>query len=136
MTEQELNQLMKASASDAVKISQEEFELDLDYSAQSIPLIDDALMRYLDTYKEQALENKAIFTLCNVYGAYIGETYKKLVGGTWKIDDRDPEAPSILMHVNDNSYAFAGICYEKLVKDNTVSIASYFQAALNAHFNR
>ncbi len=133
MNEQELNELMIASADDAVRISREEFNLDLDFSADSILLIDEIILRYLNTYEEQALENKAVFTLCNIYGAYIGETYKQLVGGNWKIDNHNPEAPSILLHVNDNSYAFAGICYEKLVKDNSISIAQYFQAALDAH---
>lgn len=133
MTPTELNTLMTESARDAVTVTKEQFGIDLDYSSQSIENIDLAITNYLDTFREQALENKAIFTLCNIYGAYLGETCKTIVGGEWRIDDSNSDAPNVFLHINDNSYAFAGICYEKLVNDSAISVQAYFEAAINNH---
>jgi hypothetical protein len=43
---------------------------------------------------------------------------------------QDEEAPSIMLMYQDKTFAFAGICYERLVNDNTVSVESYFTEAI------
>lgn len=129
----ELLQLMNDSAKDAVLASKEQFDIELDYSMESIALVDFAINNYLDTFKAQALEDKAVFTICNIYGAYIGESFRKLAGGNWMLDETKAVAPSIFISIDDKQYAFAGICYEKLVNDNKVSIKQYFDLALAAH---
>ncbi|WP_026375097.1 hypothetical protein [Aestuariibacter salexigens] len=127
----ELQQLMTESASDAAKVSQEEFGITLDFSADSIALVDDMLLAFVDKYKADALEDKHVFTLCNVFGAYIGEIFRNLVGGTWRYDTSDPKAPYVLLEYGERSYAFAGICYERLVNDSAVSVKDYFDQALS-----
>jgi hypothetical protein len=129
----ELLQLMSDSAQDAVLVSREQFNIDLDYSSESVALVDVAINSYLDTYKEQALEDKAVFTLCNMYGAYIGESFRKIVGGNWVFDEKHVDSPSVYISIDDKEYAFAGICYEKLVNDSKVSAKEYFDLAMAAH---
>lgn len=133
MNTKELLQLMNDSAQDAVLVSKEQFDIDLDYSSESVALVDLAINRYLDTYKEQALEDKAVFTLCNIYGAYIGECFRKIVGGNWILDEKQADSPSVFISIDDKEYAFAGICYEKLVNDSKVSTKEYFDLAIAAH---
>lgn len=133
MNNLELLQLMTDSAKDAVLVTKEQFNLELDYSVNSIIFVDDAINGYLDIYKAQALEDKAVFTLCNMYGAYIGEVFRKAVGGNWVFDEHIKDAPSIFISIKQNQYAFAGICYEKLVNDSKVSVQQYFDLALSAH---
>ena len=72
MKQQELETLMTESAQDAVGTSHEIFQIELDYSADSIALVDDLLLAFVAQYHDQALEDEAVFTLCNIYGAYIG----------------------------------------------------------------
>jgi len=130
MEQQALNKLMRDSANDAIKTSEEEFGIELDFSSESILLIDTIISKFLDIYNDQVLEDKAVFTICNIYGAYIGEVFRKLAGGQWQYNLQDEEAPSIMLMYQDKTFAFAGICYERLVNDNTVSVESYFTEAI------
>jgi hypothetical protein len=130
MEQQALNQLMRESADDAIQTSREEFAIDLDFSADSISLVDTIISKFLDIYNDQALEDKAVFTICNIYGAYIGEVFRKLAGGQWQYNLQDEDAPSIMLMYQNKTFAFAGICYERLVNDNTVSVERYFTEAI------
>ena len=135
MDKNELDSLMKDSAENAVISTQNEFSIALDGTPDSIANVDDALLSFLDKYKDNALEDQAVFTLCNIYGAYVGEVFKTTVGGEWRYDNSNPEAPFVVLDFNDFSYAFAGICYERLVNDSTVSVKAYFDQAVanNTH---
>ncbi|MBO1255507.1 hypothetical protein J3L16_07410 [Alteromonas sp. 5E99-2] len=135
MQQEELDELMQASASDAVSTSQEEFSLELDFSSESIGLVDDVLLGFVDKYQDQALEDEAVFTLCNIYGAYVGEVFKKVVGGEWLYDNTDPEAPYLVLSYGSHTYAFAGICYERLVNNSQVSVRAYFNQAVSNNRN-
>jgi hypothetical protein len=131
MEQQALNQLMRESANDAIKTSQEEFALALDFSIESISTVDTIIRMFLEHYKDQVLEDKVVFTLCNIYGAYIGETFKKLAGGQWQYNIEKEDAPSIMLMYQDKTFAFAGICYERLVNGSNVSVKRYFDEALS-----
>ena len=132
MEQQALNQLMQESASDAVQTAREMFGITLNYDAASIALVDEILVRVVQTYNDKALEDNAVFTLCNIYGAFIGEVFKTLAGGQWRYDQSEPDAPFVVLDVGDRSYAFAGICYERLVNDSKVSVRAYFDLALKS----
>lgn len=132
MEQQALNQLMRESADDAIKTSREEFAIELDFSPESIALVDTVISKFLDTYNDQALEDKAVFTICNIYGAYIGETFRKLAGGQWQYNLQNEGAPSIMLMYQEKTFAFAGICYERLVNDSSVSVQRYFNEALGS----
>ncbi|WP_394220365.1 hypothetical protein [Alteromonas gracilis] len=133
MTPDELNKLMADCASDAVATAAEEFNIVLDHSPASVELIDDVLLSFVDKYHDQALEDQAVFTICNIFGAYVGEILKAQLSGEWVYDQTDPNAPSVFLKVGDNTYAFAGICYERLVNDSQVSVNAYYQQALSNH---
>lgn len=127
MEQAELNQLMSSSAADAVKITAEEFNITLDYSVASISLLDDVLLSFIDRYQEEAQTDQALFTLANIYGAYMGEVYKKEYGGEWYL--ADSETSSVMLTLGEKSFAFAGICYERLAKDQKTSVLKYFALA-------
>lgn len=131
MLQQELEVLMKDSAANAVETAQSEFSVTLDYTRDSVKLVDDVILMFVEKFQDKALEDTAVFTICNIYGAYLGEVFKKQVGGTWRYDDSNPDAPYVLLDVGDNSYAFAGICYERLVNDSQISVYNYFEQALH-----
>ena len=129
----ELEQLMKDSAQNAVNTALEEFDITLDFTPESVAVVDDILLSFIDKYHDKALEDEAVFTICNIFGAYVGETLKRIIGGTWFYDQSNPEAPYVLLEIGNKSYAFAGICYERLVNDSQVSVKVYFDNALNNH---
>ncbi|GAB55217.1 hypothetical protein GPUN_1086 [Glaciecola punicea ACAM 611] len=49
----------------------------MDCSIESLAIVDITIENYLDTFKALALEDKAVFTLSNIYGAYIGAVFLK-----------------------------------------------------------
>ena len=131
MTREELEQLMVDSANNAVSTTAEEFQIELDFSPESIAKVDDILLSWIGRYKDQALEDKAVFTLCNIYGAYLGESFRQLIGGEWIYAGDEDQAPYALLEYASKTYAFAGICYERLVNDSTISVKRYFDQAVN-----
>lgn len=133
MSPEELNTLMQDCAKDAVVAAQQEFDIVLDNSPESIALVDDILLSFIDKYHDQALEDQAVFTICNIFGAYVGEIIKAQVDGEWVYDQSNPSAPTVFLKVGDNTYAFAGICYERLVNDSQISVNAYYQQALANH---
>ncbi|AIF98894.1 MAG TPA: hypothetical protein DCW74_00350 [Alteromonas australica] len=134
MTPKELEELMSDCAENAVKTAKDEFDVTLDFSKQSIANVDDLLLSFIDKYHDQALENEAVFTLCNIFGAYTGETMRRFVDNSqWIYDQSNPNAPYVLLGVGENTYAFAGICYERLVNNSETSVQEYFTKALANH---
>jgi hypothetical protein len=131
MTREELTDLMIDSAQSAIETTQEEFNLKLNGTDESITIVDDVILSWIDKYKDQALEDNAVFTICNIYGAYVGEVFRKKVGGNWAYDDSDQDAPYVVLQYAGNAYAFAGICYQRLVNDSQISINSYFEQAIS-----
>ncbi|GAA0857394.1 hypothetical protein [Aliiglaciecola litoralis] len=131
MTQEELNQLMADSAQNAIETTKDEFGIELDGSVESISVVDDVILRWIHRYKDQALEDNAVFTICNIYGAYIGEIFKALVGGNWRYDESDQDAPYVVLEYSGKSYAFAGICYQRLVNDSQIHVQNYFQQAVD-----
>jgi hypothetical protein len=95
--------------------------------------VDDILLSFIDKYHDQALEDQAVFTICNIFGAYVGEIVKAQLDGEWVYDQTNPNAPTVFLKVGDNTYAFAGICYERLVNDSQISVNAYYQQALSNH---
>ncbi|MFT5923563.1 MAG: hypothetical protein ACI9LE_000548 [Paraglaciecola sp.] len=130
MTSAEVTDLMIESSQNAVTTTEEEFNLTLDGSEQSIDLVDDVILSWLGRYKDQALEENAVFTICNIYGAYVGEIFRNKVGGNWTYDKSDSNAPYVVLNYAGSTYAFAGICYQRLVNDSKISVKSYFDQAL------
>ncbi len=126
----ELLKLMSDTADDAIRIAKEEFDIELDFSAQSISKVDLSLQSFVNIYKDQALEDKAVFTICNLFGAYVGETFRRIHGGAWIYDDADKDAPNVFLSLGNSTFAFAGICYECLVNSSEVSVEDYYNNAI------
>lgn len=130
MEQKALDTLMRETSQDAVANLKEQLDITLDFTPDSIEHIDTVIHHYLDTFKAEALEDKNVFTLCHMFGAYVGETFRRLAGGEWYYDQSDESAPIMLLQYRDKSFAFAGICYERLVKDQSISVKKYFDLAL------
>tara|TARA_Y100000780_G_scaffold75307_1_gene67676 strand:- start:14855 stop:15268 length:414 start_codon:yes stop_codon:yes gene_type:complete len=133
MSPDELNKLMSDCAKDAAVTAADEFNIVLDNSPESVALVDDVLLSFVDKYHDLALEDEAVFTICNIFGAYIGEILKAQLDGEWIYDQSNPKAPTVFLKVGENTYALAGICYERLVNDSQISVFAYYEQALANH---
>jgi len=124
---------MSDCAKDAAVTAADEFNIVLDNSPESVALVDDVLLSFVDKYHDLALEDEAVFTICNIFGAYIGEILKAQLDGEWIYDQSNPKAPTVFLKVGENTYALAGICYERLVNDSQISVFAYYEQALANH---
>jgi len=133
LSPEELEKLMADCAADAKVVASTEFDVTLDDTPESISAVDDILLSFIDKFHDQALEDEAVFTICNIFGAYVGEILKAQLDGEWIYDQSNPQAPAVFLRVGTNTYALAGICYERLVNDSQVSVHSYYEQALENH---
>lgn len=132
MNQAEITKLMQESAKDAVGYIDEEYGVQLDYSIQSIAQIDKAILWSIAKLKDETERKQDfIFVICNMLGAYMGETFRKHIGGEWLYDDSDPNAPTVMLAFSGHTFAFPGVCYQKLVVDVNTSVRRYFEMAIS-----
>ena len=88
-----LAERMASAAADAVKLTDAYFNEALDFSEASVATIE----RVVDDIKYSMPDGKTpanIDLLCRVWGAYIGEVFRRQVGGEW-IDWEDQYGKAI-----------------------------------------
>ena len=133
MNAKELTELMKASAQDATVYAAEEHQVLLDFSLDSLTLVDEVLSELFLRQQEKPHTNEMLFTLSNIFGAYTGEVFIHHVGGDWYYDESTPEAPYISVHYNGKEFPFASLVYHQIAKTPSASLRNYVgQAMANA----
>ncbi|MBA3989201.1 MAG: hypothetical protein C0463_08760 [Idiomarina sp.] len=125
---QELADLMQASAQDAVVFARNEFDIELDGSDVSVALADEALSKASARIKS-ASEEQTIFTISTIFGAYVGEVFRRQHGGEWIYDTSIADAPAVYLQFNELTFAFTGVAYQRLMHEPHVSLAKYLEAA-------
>ncbi|MBZ9612732.1 hypothetical protein [Rheinheimera maricola] len=128
--QQELQDLMRAAAKDAVQYVNEAHQVALDNSLNSLTQIDSILAELHTREQQQKHASEVVFTLCNIIAAYIGELYIASVGGEWRQNTSDSGAPFIYVKYNDKEFPFASICYHKICHDNSISLNNYMKQAM------
>ena len=128
----ELNKLMIQLSEDAVVFAKSEFGIELNHSLEDIGAVDLIIQR-LKELDSVSLKNKELFTLSNVFGAYIGESIKNRIGGQWLYDLSDEFAPASRLIVENSDYPFASFFYQHLIGSPKVSVYEYALNALERH---
>jgi hypothetical protein len=130
MNTQELNELMKDSAQDAIVYLSTIHGHDVTLCQKDLLIIDLILTKLAIDHLQEPLSDERLFTICNIFGAFGGELFKSIVGGEWFLDETIEGAPFVTLNYAGKSFAFASMCYEKLVKTPEVSIAKYYELAV------
>lgn len=130
MHDQQLKELMSQSADDAVSYANDEFQLALDYSIESLSTLDELVSNLHERQKKQAHATDLLFTLSTILGAYTGEVFRLQRGGEWFHDKSNTDAPYVCLTYLDREYPFSSVVYHKIVTDNSISIADYIQQVM------
>lgn len=93
----EITELMEASALEAVEHAHKYYEVTLDYSHESIKLVEDILTEIysliphgiMRLFKKRPSDDN-LWGIAEMYGGYIGQTYRKHFGGDWDVRDDVP----------------------------------------------
>lgn len=131
MDKSELTALMAASAQDAVIFVQQQFQLSLDYTTESVKLVDQLLSQLAAQHRQKPMPDSEIFTLSNIFGAYIGQIFLQTVGGEWFYQQADEQAPFVTLNYGNHEYPFASVVYHKLVINADVRLKEYLRLAIS-----
>ena len=130
-TQQELDKLMQQCAADAVQFASEEYQINLDFSLESLSLVDNILARLHEINRLQRFSDEHLFTLCNIYGAYLGQIFISVVGGEWVHQKADETAPYVSLNYNNREFPLASLCFHKINKDVHLSVRDYISQAMS-----
>lgn len=77
---------MGAYAKDAVDVAKRNFQIDLDFSEESIQQIEAIASRQFAVIVEgDGPSDRNLETFCKIWGAYIGEVFRRHHGGEWVV---------------------------------------------------
>ncbi len=130
MDKKELTDLMAAAAEDAVVFAQQQFQLALDYTIESVSTVDKLINDLAVRHRQKALPDAEIFTLSNIFGAYIGQIFLQTIGGDWFYQQADEQAPFVTLNYGNHEYPFASVVYHKLVVNTDVRLREYLRLAI------
>jgi hypothetical protein len=131
MEKNELTELMTTAAQDAVLFAQQQYQLTLDYSADSVGLVDQLLDELAVKHRQKPLQDAEVFTLCNIFGAYLGQIFLQTVGGDWFYQQANEQAPFVTLNYGNHEYPFASVVYHKLVVNTEVRLKEYLRLAIS-----
>ncbi|WP_432453517.1 MULTISPECIES: hypothetical protein [unclassified Agarivorans] len=123
----DVQELMRSSAEDALKYSIDNFSVNLDYSIDSVGLVDDIIQEIGQGH----ILDQDLFTLSYIYGAYLGEVYKRKRQGEWTfVEETDSEPPQVFFKDGDKTFAFPSKVYHVLSKTHEESLIEYMKLLL------
>lgn len=131
ITNTELTTLMQQSAADAVQFAADEYQIALDCSLESLPLVDTILQQLNHHHRQNRLSEEHLFTLANIFGAYLGQIFISVVGGEWMHQKAVEDAPYVSLNYNNREFPLASLCFHKIVKDPDLSVRDYIRQAIS-----
>jgi hypothetical protein len=79
----QLQEIAEAYALDALDHAKDTFNVELDWSDDSIQQIETILGVFHDTLAEESPPEDAIMTFAKIWGSYIGEVFRRNHGASW-----------------------------------------------------
>jgi hypothetical protein len=108
------DEMMAYFATEATKWIKKDRGIDLDYSLDSIRVIEEELARASKDV-DKANPQQGTFGLATGYGAYIGEVLRRRDGGSWAVDHPVAGPRSYPLTTKSNSTVFpVGWCWKRL----------------------
>ena len=124
--------MMECFANGATKWVKKDRGLDLDYSLDSIKVIEEELAR-ISREVDHSNPQRGTFGVAMGYGAYIGEVFRRRAGGSWAVDHPAGGQQSYPLTTQSNVTMFpVGWCWKRLTvgeEDNVYHKAMMFSQA-------
>lgn len=142
MLPSEAADLMAEYASDAVETARDKFQIDLDYSLESIDLLDVILQSQFTAtptgwqllYRLRPSKRK-LRTLSKMWGGYLGEVVRRQWGGQWVAPAGGPFKGGLTLSVQTTMLSPVARAHQQLTNGSEASVSAYF-ASLIPIFSR
>lgn len=138
MTDTDAAQIAEAYAQDAVDHAKTAFDVELDYSPESVERVESMLTElhaaiprgFLARVLKRGPSNKDVETMAKMYGCYVGEVLRRASGGAWILD---PE--TYLTLTKDDARVFPPIkVHKRLVNGAEDNVWVYFSVILREYW--
>jgi len=107
-------QMMAYLANETTRWVKKDRNIDLDYSVDSIKIVEEELGR-ISKEINRANPEQGTFGIAIGYGAYIGEVFRRREGGSWALDHPVAGARSYPLTIRSNETIFpVGWCWKRL----------------------
>lgn len=124
--------LMAEYAKDAVDTAREKFEINLDYSLESIDSLDLILQSQFEArptgwqllYRFLPSKRK-LRTLSRMWGGYLGEVIRRQWGGEWLQPTDGPFKGGLTLLVRGTMLSPVGRAHKQMVSGSDASVAAY-----------
>ena len=115
----------------AVEAAWEEFEVDLDYSPQSLEAVD----AQIESFREEGMTGEDAAEALFVMGCYLGQVMVRHLRGRWIPTARSPLAdvspwPMVVQLPNGSAWDAIGKTYRRLELGDSEYVPAYFGLAL------
>jgi hypothetical protein len=117
-----LNVDMKSIADFAVKSARDRYQLELDYSDQSIAGLENIVTRIYWGFSNRDKDAKdgLIYNTALIWGSYLGEFMRQKWGGTWVLKGSDP-----LISIKNIEFSPIALIYQKITNHPEYSLENF-----------
>lgn len=131
------SEVMEAYAQDAVDLARQNFQVTLDFSETSIEAVETILDRYSKSIPRNFLQRRLskspsahqMDQVCKMFGAYIGEVFRRKCGGRWEFDSQTPTGNRVMCLRDGEKRIWPAVKVLKRIKNGPdENVLHYFQA--------
>ncbi|MBK9194584.1 MAG: hypothetical protein IPO17_06255 [Flavobacteriales bacterium] len=130
-----VDDMMEAYAADAVDNAHQTLGITLDFTYESVRLVEDILSQLHRTiphgvwrFIRRGPSRETMDLICKMYGGYIGEVVRKTSGGTWAFEDAFASGPLITLNLSSGAKIFPPSKVWKRLNDGPGdNVWSYFK---------
>jgi hypothetical protein len=135
MSEPTIASMMNEFAHNAVGFAQDQYQINLDYSDESIQAVEkilDILHQELPRNEsgeisEEASVQDTVDAICNMFGGYVGEVIRRQYGGEWKVETIMSDQPMVCLQVGGNYISPPAKVYKRLATGSGDDLWFYYQ---------
>jgi hypothetical protein len=137
MLPSEAADLMAEYAQDAVDMARDKFQIELDYSLESIGLLDIILQSQFDAmptgwqllYRRRPSKRK-LRMWSKTWGGYLGEVIRRQWGGQWLVPEDGPFKGGLALLVQGTMLSPAARAHKQLVNGVEASVSAYIASLI------
>jgi hypothetical protein len=124
---EDITEIAKAYALDAVDFAKIHFNIKLDFSDSSIKDIENILANLHERLKIDKPKEEDIYRVAKIFGSYLGEVYIKNHGGQWGIINSGNKDNYVGILANNGSLFWSwGRAYNRLINGSEDNINHYY----------
>jgi len=136
-----VRQMMEAYAKDAVDAARANYNVELDYSPESIKIVEEVLGKVYPSVRRSwlhrlfriGLGETDVDTICKMFGGYIGEVVRRKRGGAWQIIQNPVGDENVIALVNGDDKIFPpSKVFKRLMNGEEDNVWFYFQVVTDA----